>query len=229
MSSFKARSETKAGRAALNAGVAHALSTASIVPVIAGYIAAGFIREDAKRIDAIVRDGVAASFAKRTGVMQKAAVATSPRVSEMAGMLKCGEWSCWKTLFDELGELGVSLAMLVKVTTWFRKRSGVAKEGGVCPSRAVLISVIKKAQPQKKASKPKTATELATAKPVDTIDNVIAMARGLNSGFAKRMGRNDSASLAALLKAAQALKPVLVAIVKADAAEAERIKAEAAK
>jgi hypothetical protein len=142
----------------------------------------------------------------------------------MAGMLKCGEWTCWKALFDELADLGVSLAMLVKVTTWFRKRSGIAKDGGVAPSRATLIAEIKRAQPRKKPKPVKTPLQIAQTKPVDVVDNIIVMARALSGGFAKRMNRNDGAQLAALVKAAQALKPVLVAIVKAD----EKAAAEAA-
>jgi hypothetical protein len=222
MASFKDRAATKLGLAALNKGKQHELDASSTAAVVKGYIGAGFVPDDAEHILNWINRAVAEARKAKSGITIAAATITAPRVSETRGLLKLREWACWPTFMDHMVALNVSMAMLVKVGTWLRKKSGVEKKGGVCPSRETLLKIINAKQPKARTRKPKTTLQQVKADPLAAVDDVASTLAAL----AKVNGNADGAAfINAMCKAAASYRVILAKRIKAEeaaaAAEAE--------
>jgi hypothetical protein len=203
--SFKAALASTAGKAAIARGVEHEFKAGSIAPVIAGYIGA-FTVDHSEMILAEINVRVAEKR-KSKKVMS---ASTSPRLSEMRGLMKCREWKCWPQLFTTLATLDASKYDCVNVSNWLRRSekkggSGIDKETGAAPNAATVRAVMDKAatrKPKKKAQR--TPLARAKADPVAFLASIIADADVL----AKLIKNSDATALTAnVAKALKSLKP----------------------
>jgi hypothetical protein len=208
--SFKAELESAAGKSAIAFAADHAFNAGSIAPMLKRLIGAFSIEHTEKVLAEI--DVRVAEKRKSKKVLK---VSTSPRVSEMRGLMKLREWKCWPSLLDTLATLNASKYDCVNVSNWFRKSekkggSGIDKVKGVAPNAATVRAVMDKAATRKpKAKAQRTPLARAKADPVAFLAALVADADVL----AKLVKNGDASPLIAnVCKALKSLRPFVTEV-----------------
>lgn len=224
MASFKELIATKAGKAALQTGVAHELTRSQVVPVFAGYIAAGFKRDHAEELLTAIRAMVAVDR-KAKGITKPLPPVQGSRVSEMRSVLTLSDWACRAPLFDMLAKIDAATDTVVTVSKWIRKN--VDKKSGACPSRAKVLAVVNARKKGRTSQRDGKKSAARIVNPVVAIDAIMNHAKALTAGWGKADG---AAFVSAIVKAATSYKPIAVKLkAAADKAKADAKKAKASK
>lgn len=157
---------------------------------------------------------------------RKVADIKDSRVSEMAGILRLGEWKCWPTAMAHIKDLDVNLDTintLSKVVRSEVKGAELKKSADSCPARELILRKIKERKKSRRGSggtangnKAFTAaqTETALERMIKSISRV-----------AKWFGSEKKPMVAALRKQAETVAREAKALAKKREKEAEAAEA----
>jgi hypothetical protein len=144
------------------------------------------------------------------------------RISEFAGILRMGEWSCWPTVFDHLKDLDVNKETLNTVSKFIRKtiKGDLKKNASACPPREKIMREINRRKASRRgngADRNPNAPSLVR-NPENNLLVIKRNAKGLAKWFGKEKGR---AFMDAILKAVESATSEAKRVAKArEAAEA---------
>jgi hypothetical protein len=155
---------------------------------------------------------------------RKVADISDPRVSEMAGILRLGEWKCWPAAFDAIKSIDVNLDTVNTVSKIVRgavKGKEAKASADSCPTRESIIrEIIKRKASRRGKDGKKNGNGKGTKSvrdPLANLGRIQAEAAALARYF---KGEKGAVFIANIIKAVASAKAEARVVVKARKAEA---------